>query len=126
MVVEQMAADGADGVGADAPALYRRVDVDVEAGVAVIGLLLRRPLDPSDDPAVDVDHGAGGAEFVEVALYRRHHVVAAPPPLVDLGSTADPGQLGNVVGGGRSQPDDAAKQDGHCGQPTGRPRSCGG
>ena len=43
VVAEQVAAQRPDGVGADAPALHRRIDIDVDRRMAVVGVILRRP-----------------------------------------------------------------------------------
>ena len=70
VVDDQVPGQRADRVGADAPAVHGRVDVDVDVGVAVVGLLLGVPLDPADDVAVEHDHVGGDVGLVEVLLDR--------------------------------------------------------
>ncbi len=54
--LEQVARDKGDRLGAEAAALVARVEEEVDAGMAVVGLLLLGDLDASDDPALDLDH----------------------------------------------------------------------
>src|SRR4029079_7909829 len=54
-LLEQPARDGPNGIGARPATLYRRGHDDVDAGVAVVGVVLLARLDAAGDRAVDLD-----------------------------------------------------------------------
>jgi hypothetical protein len=89
---------------------YRRVHIDVDAGMAVIRLRFRVALDRADDPALVLDRESFDVGLCEIVGHRHCHVFTTPPPTVHLWSGADPCQLGDVGCRGRSQPHSRALQ----------------
>ena len=119
LVEEEVTGERADGVGADPPAVHRGIDEDVDARMAVVGVASACDwIQPTVRPSTSITYRHAG--LVEVFLDRGDQVVAAPPPLVDLGRRADPDQLPDVVPGPRPQPHQGPMQ--HVVGPfTGRP-----
>ena len=69
----------------------------------VVGFILRTPLDRAGDPAIVHDDEGFGPFFGEILSHRGLHIVTPAPPAQDLWCRADPGQLRDVCGTGRSQ-----------------------
>jgi hypothetical protein len=102
-VDDQVPRESADSVGAQPAAVHRRVDIDVDAGVPIIGLLLGAPLDRADDAIMVLDHEGVSVGVGEVGSHFRGQVVAAAPALAHLRRGADIGQRRDVGSLGRPQ-----------------------
>ena len=84
-------------------AVHRGIDIDVDAGVPVVGVVLGVPLDPADDAAVELDDVTRAARFREVFLDRREQVGASAPTFVDLRCPAYGDEVGYIRSRRRSQ-----------------------
>src|SRR5437588_577340 len=93
-------------IGTGRVGLSSRIDIEVDAGVPVIGIVLGRPLDPAGSAVVDLDHVAGGALLGEVARHCRDEIVTAAPAFVHLGCATDRRERRNVARRGRTQGDE--------------------
>src|ERR1700682_2111613 len=89
------------------------MEVEVYAGVEVVGLGFGLPLDCADDSVVVFDDEGVDIGLREVVGHRRCHVVAATPPSMHLFSGPDPCQLWHISVGGWTQGHLCALQCGH-------------
>ena len=69
--------------------MQRCVEVDVDARVPIVRILLGLPLNPTDDALLELDHVGHDPRLVEVFLDRRSEIVPTSPVLVYLGCLAE-------------------------------------
>ena len=110
LVGDQVLGQRADRIGAQAAAVERWIQIDVNARVAVIKLGLGTPLDRAGQAAIVLDDERVGVRVAQVRGDLRCHVALAPPPPMHLRRRPDRGQRRNVTGCGRSQRYQSAAQ----------------
>src|SRR4051794_7144992 len=112
-LLEQPPRDGADGVRAEAPAVVRRVQREVDSAVAVHRVGLLPALRQADDLVADADRPRGRVGLaLDDALAHRLVILARPPPR-HLGRREDRRERRDVRLGRRAKDDPLAAQDGH-------------
>lgn len=82
---QQIAAEGANGVGAQAPALRRGVEKKVHPGVAILRVVFFRPLNHADQPPFHLDGQQFDAVVGQIGLDFCGQIVAPRPARVHLG-----------------------------------------
>ena len=103
VVVYEVAGQGANCVGAKSSAMERWIEIDVDAGVPVVGLILGVPLDRAGDLVLVLDDEGLGPSFLEVLFDGRRQVLPASPPAKNLRRRSDPHELGDIRLGRGSQ-----------------------
>jgi len=107
----------AHGVGAESVAVHSGIDVDVDAGMEVVGLRFSLPLDRADDFVFVLDDLGLDVGLGKVVGYRLRHVLATTPPSMHLFGGPDSRQLWHIRLGGRTQRHLRALQSRHRGLP---------
>ena len=75
----------ADGVGAQPTSVHRRIEVQIDAGVAVDGVFGGLPLDRADDPVRLLDHEQVQLGRRHVVEHLRLEVIGSSPPRLTSG-----------------------------------------
>ena len=120
-LLEQVAGQRPDGIGADAAPLPWRAHGDVDAGMAVVGLVLLAVLDEACHGALDLDHEAGdlGRRFDDVVAELLG--VKAAPPCRDGGIRQDLRQGGCICRVDRAERNQPAEYGRQCCAPIAYP-----
>ena len=118
VIVDQVPGHCSYRIRAEPAAVHRGVEVDVDAGVAVVRVVLGRPLDPAHHPAVTLDDIGRRARLLQVLVHGGDQIVAPAPEVMNLRAAPDGRQCGDVVRRRRFQPDQRAAEYGHDGNPT--------
>jgi hypothetical protein len=102
--VDEVAEQCPKGVRTDAASVDGGRQVDVDVREPVVGLLLGRPLDPSDGLVVLDNHEGMTSLLGEVFLDRREEIGSSAPVLEDFGRLPDLHQGWDIAAGGSPQP----------------------
>src|SRR5664280_823823 len=96
------------------PAVHGRgVEVDVDAGITVIRIVLFRPLDPADHSPGEFDDVRRRVRLLQVLDDSGHQIGAPAPERMDLGCSPDGGQRRDMFCCRGFQADERADQRWH-------------